>query len=206
MSLHAIGRFLGRAIGDRLNDAGVIGGALPQSPWDEPIDAEDRAVQLVEAPFENDAEFLVVEKLGQHPVKCDVEPGGRLGILVGGSLSLLSQIAFERSGVLAGERSASEPGNNERLGRVTNVKQLADFAGRDVKGKVALVRRFVPDAPAFTGTEAERRFGDLRFKAWSAREHGAVALIVVAGYVVALQVFRQDADLMSLIDSLRVPR
>ncbi len=53
-----------------------------------------------------------------------------------------------------------------------------DYAALDVKGKVVLVRRFVPPGDEFRGTEMERRWGDLRYKAFNAREHGAVALLV----------------------------
>jgi hypothetical protein len=48
-----------------------------------------------------------------------------------------------------------------------------------LRGKIALVRRFVPDEPRFAKTEDKRRFGDLRHKAWLAKERGARALIVV---------------------------
>ncbi|HEV8241755.1 MAG TPA: M28 family peptidase [Thermoanaerobaculia bacterium] len=54
-----------------------------------------------------------------------------------------------------------------------------DYASVDVKGKVALVRRFVPPGDAFADPELARRYGDLHAKAFSAREHGAVALLVV---------------------------
>lgn len=54
-----------------------------------------------------------------------------------------------------------------------------DYAHLDVKGKIAVVRRFVPDAPAFAKMEDQRRHGDLRHKAWVAREHGAKGLVVV---------------------------
>jgi len=55
-----------------------------------------------------------------------------------------------------------------------------DYAGVNVRGKIALVRRFVPESdPAFASTESQRRFGDLRYKAWVAREHGATGLVVV---------------------------
>lgn len=54
-----------------------------------------------------------------------------------------------------------------------------DYAKRDVKGKVVVVRRFVPDEAAFEAPEAQRRLGDLRQKAFWARERGAVGLIVV---------------------------
>src|ERR1700737_2898476 len=55
-----------------------------------------------------------------------------------------------------------------------------DYAGVNVKGRIALVRRFVPENDSrFSSTELQRRFGDLRYKAWVAREHGAKGLVVV---------------------------
>ncbi len=54
-----------------------------------------------------------------------------------------------------------------------------DYAKLDVKEKIVVVRRFVPDTPTFSETEKQRRHGDLRHKAWTARERGAKALIVV---------------------------
>ncbi len=54
-----------------------------------------------------------------------------------------------------------------------------DYKGVDVKGKVAVVRRFVPEDPAYASAEAKRRDGDLRRKAFVAREHGALGMIVV---------------------------
>ena len=54
-----------------------------------------------------------------------------------------------------------------------------DYAGLSVKGKIVVVRRFVPDTPAFASSEAQRRYGDLRHKAWTAKEAGARALVVV---------------------------
>ena len=53
------------------------------------------------------------------------------------------------------------------------------YARIDAKGKVVVVRRFVPQTPAFAPTDRQRRFGDIRYKAWIARERGAKALIVV---------------------------
>jgi hypothetical protein len=55
-----------------------------------------------------------------------------------------------------------------------------DYAHVDVKGKIALIRRYVPDGEKkLASPEAQRRYGDLRYKAWVAREHGAAALVVV---------------------------
>lgn len=65
-----------------------------------------------------------------------------------------------------------------------------DYESIDVEGKIALVRRFTPDGAAaedaetnpFAGTDGtanRRRYGDLRYKAWNAREHGAAAVLIV---------------------------
>ncbi|AKJ07578.1 tolB protein precursor protein [Archangium gephyra] len=54
-----------------------------------------------------------------------------------------------------------------------------DYAGVDVRGKVVLVRRFVPEREPFLDTAVQRRHGDLRHKAWTARQQGARALLVV---------------------------
>jgi Tol biopolymer transport system component len=54
-----------------------------------------------------------------------------------------------------------------------------DYAKLDVKGKIAVVRRFVPEAAPFSENEKQRRYGDLRYKAWTARERGAKGLVVV---------------------------
>ena len=54
-----------------------------------------------------------------------------------------------------------------------------DYKGLDVKGKIVVVRRFVPDDAPFDTSEAKRRHGDFRRKAWVAREKGAKGIIVV---------------------------
>ncbi|MBI3181415.1 MAG: M20/M25/M40 family metallo-hydrolase [Myxococcales bacterium] len=56
---------------------------------------------------------------------------------------------------------------------------LDDYAKLDVKEKVVLVRRFVPETPKLSETQAQRRLGDIRQKAWLAKERGAKALLVV---------------------------
>ncbi len=53
---------------------------------------------------------------------------------------------------------------------------LDDYAARDVRGKVALIRRHVPKRTASTPAQ-ERAHGDLRYKAFLAREQGAVAVL-----------------------------
>ncbi|PZR11932.1 MAG: peptidase M28 [Archangium gephyra] len=56
---------------------------------------------------------------------------------------------------------------------------LDDFKGVDVKGKIVIARRFVPENEKLSTPEAQRRAGDLRKKAFVARSLGARALIVV---------------------------
>jgi Tol biopolymer transport system component len=54
-----------------------------------------------------------------------------------------------------------------------------DYAGIDATGKVVLVRRFSPEDGVFANNDGlQRRLGDLRYKAFQAREKGAVALLV----------------------------
>jgi Peptidase family M28/WD40-like Beta Propeller Repeat/PDZ domain/PA domain len=54
-----------------------------------------------------------------------------------------------------------------------------DFKGIDVRGKIVVARRFVPDHEKLASPEAQRRAGDLRKKAFVARNLGAKALLVV---------------------------
>lgn len=56
-----------------------------------------------------------------------------------------------------------------------------DYAGLDVAGKIVLIRRFTPEQEHFQGrdhVDRRRRFGDLRYKAWNAREHGAAGVLI----------------------------
>lgn len=54
-----------------------------------------------------------------------------------------------------------------------------DYEKLDVKGKIVVVRRFTPGGARFADEEHQRRFGDLRYKAFNAREHGAVGVLIV---------------------------
>ncbi len=56
---------------------------------------------------------------------------------------------------------------------------LDEYKGLDVKGKIVVVRRFVPETEKPFSAEEARRSGDLRKKAFTARNHGAKALLVV---------------------------
>ena len=55
---------------------------------------------------------------------------------------------------------------------------IDDYAGLDVNGKMVLVRRFTPTDGAFEAEALQRRLGDIRYKAFKARELGAAALLV----------------------------
>jgi hypothetical protein len=54
-----------------------------------------------------------------------------------------------------------------------------DYKKVNVKGKVVVLRRFVPEDAKFEDDKLQRRYGDLKYKAWNAREHGARAVIIV---------------------------
>jgi Tol biopolymer transport system component len=56
---------------------------------------------------------------------------------------------------------------------------LDDFKGLDVKGKIVIARRFVPEHEKLTAPDVQRRVGDLRKKAFLAHSLGAKALVVV---------------------------
>lgn len=54
-----------------------------------------------------------------------------------------------------------------------------DYKGLDVKGKIAVVRRFVPDDAPFDNAEQRGRYDNLRGKARLAREKGAKGVVIV---------------------------
>jgi Tol biopolymer transport system component len=54
-----------------------------------------------------------------------------------------------------------------------------DYAKARVEGKIAVVRRFVPDTEAFKKPDNQRRYSDMHYKAFTARENGAVGIIFV---------------------------
>jgi Tol biopolymer transport system component len=86
--------------------------------------------------------------------------------------------AFEPLGFSAAGKAAG-PLVLAGHGLVDKELGIDDYAGIDARGKIVVVRRFVPEHPALATPERQRRAGDLRQKAWVAREHGARALLVV---------------------------
>ena len=63
-------------------------------------------------------------------------------------------------------------------GIASDEHDIDDYDGVDAEGKVVLVRRYTPKDGVFEDEELQRRLGDIRYKAFTAREHGAVALLV----------------------------
>ncbi len=108
------------------------------------------------------------------PVAVEVRPGTGVS-LDGGPLAeeAFRPSSFSASGEAAGEVVAANYGiTAPELG-------IDDYKGLEVKGKIVAVRRFVPEGGPFADTKVERRYGDLRYKAWNAREHGAVGVIFI---------------------------
>ena len=62
-------------------------------------------------------------------------------------------------------------------GIVDEARKLNDYAGVNAKGKIVVVRRFVPTA--IEDEKAERELSDLRRKAFLAKQRGAKALVVI---------------------------
>ena len=114
-------------------------------------------------------------QLVQVPTAVRVEPGTALRV---DGKELAHGTDFEVAGFSSTGKVAGEV-VSVGYGIVAPDQARDDFAGLDLKGKVALARRFVPSGDAFADPELARRYGDLRAKAFTAREHGATALLVV---------------------------
>jgi Tol biopolymer transport system component len=108
------------------------------------------------------------------PVGVEMRPGTSVS-LDDGALAADSfrPASFSASGSVEGEVVAAGYGiTAPELG-------IDDYKGIEVQGKIVAVRRFVPEGTAFADSAVERRYGDLRYKAFNAREHGAKGVIVV---------------------------
>ncbi len=108
------------------------------------------------------------------PTRVTIAPGTRLEV----AGAVLAPDSFQP---LAGSGSGDAAAPLVLAGWGVRIPALGldDYAGLDVTGKIVVVRRFVPDGEHFASEDAKRRHGDLRHKAWLARERGAVALLVV---------------------------
>jgi Tol biopolymer transport system component len=63
-------------------------------------------------------------------------------------------------------------------GIASEENDIDDYEGLDVEGKIVLVRRYAPKDGVFEDEGLQRRLGDIRYKAFTARERGAVALLI----------------------------
>lgn len=106
------------------------------------------------------------------PVAVEVRPGTAVR-LDGAAIAAdaFRPNSFSASGEAAGEVVTADYGiTAPELG-------IDDYKGVEAKGKIVALRRFVPEGGPFADPKVERRYGDLRYKAWNAREHGAVGVI-----------------------------
>jgi Tol biopolymer transport system component len=90
------------------------------------------------------------------------------------------RLAADDATPVASSASATASGDLVPVGWgiVDDATKLDDYRGAPVKGKIALVHRFVPPA-AKLDTANTARLGDLRYKAFIARGKGAIGLVVV---------------------------
>ena len=63
-------------------------------------------------------------------------------------------------------------------GLVSEEHGIDDYADVDAEGRIVLVQRFAPQDGAFEDDALRRRLSDLRYKAFTARERGAVGLLI----------------------------
>ena len=109
-------------------------------------------------------------------VVVDLERGPGNAVTIDGAALADDQFvpaSFSASGEAAG------PTVYAGWGIVARELGVDDYRKVNVKGKIAVVRRFVPEGKPFDGDEARRRYSDLWYKAFTARERGAVAMVVI---------------------------
>jgi hypothetical protein len=100
----------------------------------------------------------------------------KVALSVGGrplEAASLTPLAFSSSGTAVGPLVLAGHGI------VAPELHVDDYAGRDVRGALVVVRRFVPERRGFDTPRLKRTHGDLRHKAWLARERGAKGILVV---------------------------
>ncbi len=136
----------------------------------EPAGEGGTYFQRFDAPVAVEAKQAEMTLDGQAVARVDFEPA-----------------SFSASGTVEGEVVAAGYGITTLGTTPGTAPELSvdDYKGVDAKGKIVVVRRFVPPGETFKVEANERRYGDFRFKAWNAREHGAIGLIVVDAPLVA---------------------
>ncbi|MBI5837679.1 MAG: M20/M25/M40 family metallo-hydrolase [Candidatus Eisenbacteria bacterium] len=102
----------------------------------------------------------------------------------GGSRTWLPDSDFTALGFSENDSLADVPVVFVGYGVTADEKGYDDYAGVDVKGKVALFLRYLPadeDSTAPFGPSGRSRYADLRYKASNAFNHGARAAVAVLG-------------------------
>lgn len=105
-----------------------------------------------------------------------VQVGKESSVALGGKAlesGVFQPFAFSAQGKVEAEVVAAG------YGVVAKEAKVDDYKGLAVKGKIVVVRRFVAETPEFAEPARQRRYGDLWYKAVTARAAGAVGLIVV---------------------------
>jgi len=87
--------------------------------------------------------------------------------------SAFQPLAFSAQGQAEGELLLAG------YGIVAKELGIDDYRGLNAKGKIVVVRRFVPESDKLAKPGDQRRYGDLWYKAVTARAAGAAGLIVV---------------------------
>lgn len=149
-----------------------------------------RAGRAVGTPqMEQTADWIAgrFEQLGLHVEKqpfeivVAVKPGAQT------SLTLDGKVGVPMQGEALGAVVASASANGEVSAPIVfanygiSAKELGydDYAGIHAKGKIVLVRRFVPEGDAFAEEATRRRYSDIHYKARVAKARGAVGLLVI---------------------------
>jgi Tol biopolymer transport system component len=112
----------------------------------------------------------------EFKVPSRIEVDAKTALSVGGKAAAkedISPLGFSSQGSAEGELVFAG------YGVVAADIGVDEYKGLNAKGKIVVVRRFVPDATAFSTTDAKRRYGDIRYKAWVAKERGAKAVLIV---------------------------
>ena len=97
------------------------------------------------------------------------------------ALSLNGEDVPEKAYAVQGfsaEGAVSAPVVFAGWGIVSDEHGIDDYQQLDVSGRIVLVRRFSPEGGVFEDEALQRRFGDMRYKAFVARERGAVGLLI----------------------------
>ena len=108
-------------------------------------------------------------------VVVDVERGPATALAIGGQE--LSSDDFMVPGFSANAEVAA-PIVFAGWGIDSDEHGIDDYADIDADGRIVLVRRYTPQDGIFADESVQRRLGELRYKAFTARSHGAVGLLI----------------------------